>query len=57
MNRYLVNVQKDYNSPIKTIVVEASTAESAAGKAERANPIVTNVRRASCDCGWECICS
>lgn len=57
MNRYLVNVQKDYDSPIKTIVVEASTAESAAGKAERANPIVTSVRRASCDCGWECICS
>ena len=57
MNRYQVNVQKNYDSPIKTIVVEASTAESAAGKAERANPIVTSVRRAVCGCSWECICS
>lgn len=56
MNRYLVNVQKAYGAPIKTITIEASTAESAAGKAERANPIVTSVRRAVCDCGWECGC-
>lgn len=56
MNRYKVNVQKSYDHPIRTIVVEASSWVSAGNKAERANPIVTNVRRADCDCGWECVC-
>jgi hypothetical protein len=48
MNRYAVKVQKSLNSPIRTIVVEASSWESAGAKAERANPIVTSVRRADC---------
>lgn len=43
MNRYIVKIQKSFESPIHTIVVEASSWESAGRKAERANPIVTSV--------------
>lgn len=56
MNRYAVKVQKSLNSPIRTIVVEASSRASAGAKAEMANPIVTSVRRIYCVdfCDGEC---
>lgn len=59
MNRYLVTVQKSLDDRLRTIVVEASSWASAGRKAERANPIVVEVRNARCRdyCDGECECS
>lgn len=54
MNRYAVNVSRA--GRIVTIVVEASSWESAGRKAEVANRVVTSVRRLACGCDTACDC-
>ena len=57
MNRYNVNYHKSYG-PIQTIVVEASSWESAGRKAERNDRVVTSVSNVECQnyCEGECAC-
>lgn len=56
MNRYTVNLSQGLGQPLKTIVVEASSWESAGTKAERNGRVVVGVRRVKCECDHACTC-
>lgn len=56
MNRYQINISQLLGFPLKTIVVEASSWESAGRKAERNFRVATSVTRIKCGCSHACDC-